>query len=70
MKYLQPTFSVGPAAKSTACEKCVYGSGEHAEWCVVQLTESDKKYYAALFPFVTTRGGNYRTSRKPAWRKA
>jgi hypothetical protein len=30
MKYIQPTFTV-PAAPShiTACERCVYGTGEH-----------------------------------------
>ena len=34
MKYLQPSFTV-PAApeKVTACEKCAYGTGDHADWC-------------------------------------
>lgn len=36
MKYLQPSFTV-PAApeKVTACEKCAYGTGEHADWCTI-----------------------------------
>lgn len=33
MKYLNPSFSVGPPAKVTACDRCVYGRGEHAYWC-------------------------------------
>ncbi len=34
MKYLSSApFSVGQSGKSTACEKCVYGSGVHADWC-------------------------------------
>lgn len=35
MRYLSSApFSIGPAAKSTACEKCVWGTGDHAEWCI------------------------------------
>ena len=33
MQYLNPKFSVGPAVKRTCCERCVYGSGEHADFC-------------------------------------
>lgn len=33
MKYLEAKFTVGPPAKSTACERCVYGRGRHARWC-------------------------------------
>ena len=34
MKYLSSApFSIGPAAKSTCCEACVYGSGDHAKFC-------------------------------------
>lgn len=34
MKYLGKTpFTVGQPAKSTACERCVYGRGQHADWC-------------------------------------
>jgi hypothetical protein len=33
MMYLNQTFTVGPPAKSSACEKCVYARGEHAAWC-------------------------------------
>ena len=37
MKYLQPSFTV-PAApeKVTACEKCAYGTGNHADSCAFQ----------------------------------
>lgn len=34
MKYLQSSFSVAHQAKTlNCCERCVYGRGEHAEWC-------------------------------------
>ncbi len=33
MKYLDAKFTVGPPIKSTACERCVYGRGRHAQWC-------------------------------------
>ncbi len=35
MKYLDPKFSVGPAAKSMpgTCEACVWGRGEHSDGC-------------------------------------
>ena len=43
MKYLQSSFTVGPAVKSTACERCVYGSGEHAGWCYTGKKEAQGK---------------------------
>jgi hypothetical protein len=33
MRYLDPTFSVGPPDKVTCCEACVYGAKYHAPWC-------------------------------------
>jgi hypothetical protein len=35
MLYLKPKFTLpaGPS-KSTACERCVWGRGEHAAWCL------------------------------------
>lgn len=33
MKYLEPSFSVDPPARVTACMRCVYDRGEHAPWC-------------------------------------
>ena len=34
MKYLDKSFTVGqPSTTAMACERCVYGRGEHAEWC-------------------------------------
>lgn len=28
-----PRFALRNPEKCTACIKCVYGNGEHAEWC-------------------------------------
>lgn len=28
-----PKFTIPPPGRVTACEACVYGRGEHAEWC-------------------------------------
>lgn len=35
MQYLNPKFTVGPAAKQMAgtCERCVWGRGGHVEGC-------------------------------------
>jgi hypothetical protein len=34
MMYLQKSFTVPAAPKKImACERCVYGSGQHAPWC-------------------------------------
>ena len=33
MKYLQSTFTIPPPERVTCCEACVYGRGEHADWC-------------------------------------
>jgi len=33
MKYLEKSFSVGPPKKVSACERCVYGTGKHLEFC-------------------------------------
>jgi hypothetical protein len=40
MKYLAKSFTVpaGPS-KSTACECCVWGRGEHAAWCPERTQE-------------------------------
>lgn len=32
-----PRFALTNPEKCTACIKCVYGNGEHAEWCEKRL---------------------------------
>ncbi len=39
MKYLEKSFSVGPAVTHTCCEKCVWDRGEHADWCEAKETD-------------------------------
>jgi hypothetical protein len=41
MKYLQPSFTMPQAEPNPemCCEACVFGSGEHAEWCVALTDE-------------------------------
>lgn len=33
MQYLNKTFSVAPPKQITCCEACVYGHGQHADFC-------------------------------------
>lgn len=35
MKYLQPSFTMPKAEPNPlmCCEACIFGRGEHAEWC-------------------------------------
>ena len=58
MKYLDPSFSVGPPAKVTCCEKCVYGRGEHAPWCEATPKSpfDADKFFAALHIGLKTYG--------------
>lgn len=30
-----PRFALKNPATMTACERCVYGTGEHAQWCTL-----------------------------------
>lgn len=38
-----PRFALTNPEKCTACIKCVYGNGEHAEWCEKRLPAPAEK---------------------------
>lgn len=50
MKYLEPKFSVGgPATTAGCCEACVYGRGEHADWCE-RLDCDESEFSIQVYP--------------------
>ena len=42
------------------CSACVFGEGEHADWCVVDLSGERPPFPFGPPEFVLSRGGNYR----------
>jgi hypothetical protein len=56
MKYLEPSFTVSPAAKvfPGTCERCVFGRGEHAEGCRVIIDFITRKVEDAVDEFKST----------------